>query len=60
VAGSLGVQSQQLLPKSEVFQEKYFSGAKDGDNPSKQMSKAHRHLGIIAKRTPWQVCSSSH
>jgi hypothetical protein len=41
------VQSQQLLPKGEVLQEEFFSGAKDGDNPSKQMSKAHKHLGII-------------
>ena len=49
MARPLCVQSQELLPKGEVLQEKFFSGATDGDNPSKQMSKAYKHLGIIAK-----------
>jgi hypothetical protein len=31
---SLGVQSQQLLPKGEVLQEEFFAGAKDGDDPA--------------------------
>jgi hypothetical protein len=37
------VQSQKLLPKGEVLQEEFFSGAKDGDDPAEQMSKAHKH-----------------
>jgi hypothetical protein len=51
-ARSLGVQSQQLLPKGEVLQEEFFSGAKDGEDPAEQMSKAHKHQGIIAKSAP--------
>jgi len=53
-ARSLCVQSQQLLPKGEVLQEEFFSGAKDGENPAEQMSKAHKHQGIIAKSAPDQ------
>ncbi len=49
---SLGVESQQLLPKSEVFQDEFFSGAKGRDNPAEQMSKAHQHQVIIAKSSP--------
>ena len=52
MARSLGVQSQQLLPKGEVLQEEFFSGAKDGEDPAEQMSKAHKHQGIIAKSAP--------
>ena len=52
MARSFGVQRQQLLPKGEVLQEKFFSGAKEGDNPSKEMSKTHKHLGIITKSAP--------
>ena len=48
-ARSLDVQSQQLLPKSEVLEEVFSSRAKGGDNPAEQMSKAHEHQGIIAK-----------
>ncbi|HEY4934345.1 MAG TPA: hypothetical protein VII23_22490, partial [Terriglobales bacterium] len=43
------MKSQQLLPKGEVLQEEFFSGAKDGEDPAEQMSKAHKHQGIIAK-----------
>ena len=32
MARSLCVQSQQLLPKGEVLQEKFFSEAIDGDD----------------------------
>ena len=46
------MQSQQLLPKGEVLQEEFFSGAKDGEDPAEQMSKAHKHQGIIAKSAP--------
>ena len=43
------MQSQQLLPKGEVLEEEFSSGAKDGEDPAEQMSKAHKHQGIIAK-----------
>jgi len=33
-ARSLCVPSQQLLPKGEVLEEEFFSGAKDGDDPA--------------------------
>jgi hypothetical protein len=33
-AQSLCVPSQQLLPKGEVLEEEFFSGAKDGDDPA--------------------------
>jgi hypothetical protein len=36
-------QSQELLPKGEVLQQEFFSGAKDGDDPAEQISKAHKH-----------------
>src|ERR1019366_6969403 len=36
-ARSLCVQSQQLLPKGEVLQEEFFSGAKDGDDPAEHI-----------------------
>jgi hypothetical protein len=37
------MKSQELLPKGEVLQEEFFSGAKDGDDPAEQMSKARKH-----------------
>ena len=46
------MQSQQLLPKREVLEEEFFSGTKGGNNPAEQMSKAHKHQGIIAKLAP--------
>jgi hypothetical protein len=58
-ARSLCVQSQQLLPKGEVLQEEFFSGAKDGEDPAEQMSKAHKHQGIIAKSAPGRCSSKS-
>jgi GTP cyclohydrolase II len=58
-ARSLGVQSQQLLPKGEVLQEECFSGAKDGDDPAKQILKARKHQGIIAKSEPGRCASKS-
>ena len=53
------MQSQQLLPKGEVLHEEFFSGAKDGDHPAKQMSKARKHQGIIAKSAPGKCASKS-
>src|SRR5664279_1055066 len=58
-ARSLGVQSQQLLPKGEVLQEECFSGAKDGDDPAEQILKARKHQGIIAKSKPGRCASKS-
>ena len=46
------MQSQQLLPKREVLEEEFFSGTKGRNNPAEQMSKAHKHQGIIAKNPP--------
>ena len=56
---SLCVQGQQLLPKGEVLQEEFFSGTKGGDNPTEQMSQAHKHLGMIAKTAPGRCTSNS-
>jgi hypothetical protein len=53
------MQSQQLLPKRQVLQKKLFSGAKAGDDPAEQMSKAHKHQGIIAKKRAGQRASKS-
>jgi uncharacterized oxidoreductase len=53
------VQSQELLPKGEVLQDEFFSGAKDGDDPAEQMSKARKHQGIIAKSAPGRCASKS-
>jgi len=53
------VQSQQLLPKGEVLQEEFFSGAKDGDDPAEQISKTHKHQGIIAKSAPRRCACKS-
>jgi hypothetical protein len=53
------VQSQKLLPKGEVLQEEFFSGAKDGDDPAEQMSKAHKHQVIIAKSAQRGFASKS-
>jgi len=53
------VQSQKLLPKGEVLQEEFFSGAKEGDDPAEQMSKAGKHQGIIAKSAPGRCASKS-
>jgi hypothetical protein len=53
------MQSQQLLPKGEVLKEEFFSGAKDGDDPAKQMSKARKHHEIIAKSAPGRCASKS-
>ena len=35
--------SCSTIPKGEVLQEEFFSGAKDADDPAEQMSKAHLH-----------------
>ena len=53
------MQSQQLLPKGEVLQEEFFSGAKDRDDPAKQMSKARKHQGIIAKSASGRCASKA-
>src|ERR1035437_3523482 len=58
-ASSLGTDSQQLLSKSQVLQKKFFSGAKAGDDPAKQISKAHKHQGIIAKSALQRRASNS-
>jgi hypothetical protein len=55
----LCVQSQQLLPKSEVLEEEFSSRAKGGDNPAEQMSKAHKHQAIIAKSAQRWFASKS-
>ena len=53
------MQSQQLLPKGEVLLEEFFSGAKDGEDPAEQMSKAHKHQVIIAKSAQRRFAAKS-
>jgi hypothetical protein len=53
------VQSQQLLPKREVLQEEFFSGAKDGEETAEQMSKAPKRQVIIAEGAPGRCSSRS-
>ena len=53
------MESQQLLPKSQVIQEKFFSGAKAGADPGEQMPKVYKHQGIIAKRAAQTRASKS-
>jgi hypothetical protein len=53
------MQSQQLLPKGEVLEEEFFSETKGRNNPAEQMSKAHKHLVIIAKSAPRRFASKS-
>ena len=53
------MQSPELLPKGEVLKEEFFSGAKDGDDPAEQMSKARKHQGIIAKSAPGRCATKS-
>ena len=53
------MESQQLLPKSQVIQEKLFSGAKAGADPAEQMPKVYKHQGIIAKRAAQTRASKS-
>jgi hypothetical protein len=48
------------LPKGEVLQEEFFSGAKDGDDPDEQVSKAHKNQGIIAKGAPGRYASKGN
>ena len=42
-ARSFGVQRQQLLAQSEVFENEFLSGAKCGDNPAEEMPKLCKH-----------------
>ena len=42
-ARSLGVQSQQLLMKSQVFKDEVLSGMECADQPAEEMSKRHDH-----------------
>jgi hypothetical protein len=44
MARSLGVQSQQLLTKCHVFEDKIFSGTESTDSPSQEMTE-RRHDG---------------
>jgi hypothetical protein len=53
------MESQQLLPKSQVIQEKFFSGTKAGADPDEQMPKVYKHQGIIAKRAAHRRASKS-
>ena len=53
------MQGQKLLPKSKVLKEEFFKGAKDGDDPAMQMSKARKHQGIIAENAPGRCASKS-
>jgi hypothetical protein len=47
------------LPKCEVLQEEFLSRAKHSENPAEQMSKAHRHQGMLAKNAPRRFASKS-
>jgi hypothetical protein len=40
---SLGVQSQQLLTESQVFEQKVFPGAKSADHPAEEMPEQYDH-----------------
>jgi len=62
-ARSLGVQSQQLLTQSHVFEGEIFSGTESADNPSQEMSDRHdygRNHGqnLIEKHCDWSVSKS--
>ena len=48
-----------MLPKSQVIQEKFFSGTKAGADPDEQMPKVYKHQGIIAKRAAHRRASKS-
>ena len=53
------MKSQQLLAQGEVLEDEVIPRAKDGDDPAEQMSKAHKHQGIIAKSGPRRCASKS-
>ena len=40
------MQSQQLLPKSEVLQQEFFWGAKNGDDPAQQALKVDKGTDV--------------
>jgi hypothetical protein len=49
------MQSQKLLPKGKVLQEEFFSGAKDGDDPSQAEVEGTQTLGNHSEKRVWQV-----
>ena len=58
------MQSQQLLPKGEVLQEEFFSGAKDGNEPSRAdvegAQTSGNHSEKRAAQVRLQVIDSAH
>lgn len=46
---SLGVQREQLLAESEVFQDEILMGTASTDHPTEKMPKAQEHGRILSK-----------
>jgi hypothetical protein len=62
-ARSVGVQSQQLLPKSEIFEEEVLSGSESTGNPSQKVSEQcdcgqNHDQNLIETRRLRLICKS--
>jgi hypothetical protein len=58
-ARSLGVQSQQLLMKSQVFEDEVLAGAESAEHPAEKMSKPNDHGRNLTGTVEIQLCAKS-
>jgi hypothetical protein len=58
-ARSLGVQSQQLLMKSQVFEDEVLAGAESADHPPEEMQERQDHGKNIIGKVRINSCAKS-
>ena len=59
MARSLGVQSQQLLMKSQVFEDEVLAGAKSAEHPPEEMPERQDHGKNIIGKARINPCAKS-
>src|SRR5215470_13075236 len=58
-ARSLGVQSQQLLMKSQVFKDEVLTGTESAEQPAEQMSERRDHNRNHIEKVRIELCAKS-
>jgi hypothetical protein len=58
-ARSLGVQSQQLLMKSQVFKDEVLAGTESADQPAEEMSERRDHSRNDIGKVRIELCAKS-
>jgi hypothetical protein len=58
-AGSLRVQSQQLLTESQIFKDEVLAGAESAHHPAKEISERSDHSWNHIGKVRIEVCAKS-